>query len=217
MKPVRSKKTSMNWEALLPEVDYQALMAQMPPCTHPRRKLKEWQNKGFLTRLKKGFYVLSSQVCDQVYSIEIVANLLYGPSYISLESALSYYQLIPERVEEITSVTTQKNKNFPTSIGRFTYTHLSAQLYPIGVGLQKTQDQRNFLIATPEKALMDIFTLRFPKSRKPTIKMVRAALEDDLRFSIQEFKANRELLNEMKPFYKNRTWNRLLIEILLES
>ncbi|MEQ1722735.1 MAG: hypothetical protein ABL930_06135 [Pseudobdellovibrio sp.] len=204
--------------ALSPEVDYQALMAQMPEQSHPRRKLKELQNKGFLIRVKKGFYVLTSEFIGRLYSEQIVANLLYGPSYLSLEYALSYYQLIPERVVELTSVTTQKNKIFSTPIGRFSYLHLSTLIYPLGITMSHLPDGRTFLMATPEKALMDIFTLKFKNSEKPKPEDILAALTQDMRVDLLELKKilNKDLLIEMKPHYKNRRWNYLLIEKLLE-
>lgn len=206
-------------ENLNPEVDYQALLAQMQTQSHPRRKLKELQNKGFLIRLKKGFYVFSNKYIGRNYSPQIVANLLYGPSYLSLEYALSYYQLIPERVESLTSVTSQKNKSFMTPIGHFSYSHLGIVIYPIGVTLKKTDDQRNFLIATPEKAIMDIFTLRFKNTDRPELADIAVALVEDLRIDLQALKKiiNHELLLQMQPLYKNRRWNNLVIKYLLES
>ena len=203
----------------MPEVDYQALMSQLPPQSRPRRKLKELQENGYLIRLKKGFYILTPEVSGKDYSLQIAANLLYGPSYLSLEYALSYYQLIPERVEAITSVTTQKNKIFQTPAGRFTYEHLASKIYPVGIHLGKTIDGRLFLIATPEKALMDIFSLRFEKSKGPTSKDIYLALRDDLRFNVSAFikQRNEALLLEMKVFYRNRPWHRVLIEELLAA
>jgi predicted transcriptional regulator of viral defense system len=204
---------------LFPEVDYQALMAQMPGQSHPRRKLRELQNKGYLIRLKKGFYVLSPQFTGRHYSLPIVANLLYGPSYLSFEYALSLYGLIPERVEVLTSVTTQKNKNFETPIGFFTYRHLPLTLYPHGVALRETTDGRTFLIATPEKALLDIFTLKFRRETGPKTTDVVSALENDLRVNINELRklASHERLGALRELYRNRHWCKLLIDYLLEQ
>jgi predicted transcriptional regulator of viral defense system len=204
---------------LFPEIDYQALMAELHHLSHPRRKLKELQNKGLLIRLKKGFYVLSSELIGKEYSPEIVANLLYGPSYLSLEYALSYYHLIPERVEHFTSVTTQKNKVFPTPLGHFIYQHISPTLYHLGVTLQKTSDHRTYHMASVEKALMDVFTLRFNNSTLPKKKDVEMALKEDLRIDLIELKnqLNRESLLEMKEYYRNRRWNKLVLEFLLED
>lgn len=208
-----------NLKSLQPEVDYQALIAQLGSQTHPRRKIKELQNKGYLTRVKKGLYVFSKEFIGRVYSPEVVANLLYGPSYLSMEYALSFYGLIPERVEELTSVTSQKNKSFATPIGFFSYRHLASELYPLGVTLKESADGRSFLIATREKALLDIFTLKFKNSDRPRVADIEPALEDDLRVDLSELKKqlDRETLVALRPAYKNRPWSRLLIDFLLEE
>jgi len=207
-----------NLNNLSPEVDYQALMAHMGHHSHPRRKIQDLQKKGQLIRLKKGFYVLSKEFIGRQYSPQIVANLLYGPSYISLEYALSAYRLIPERVELITSVSTQKNKLFKTPIGNFSYAHLATSIYPLGITLKKTEDERSYLIASPEKALMDLFTLRFSNSTSPTKNDLQQALIEDLRINLSEVKQifRRQMILDMQPHYKRRLWNRLLINFLLE-
>ena len=84
------KEIILNLDALNPEIDYQALMAQLPLSSHPRRKLQELERKGYLIRLKKGFYVFPKDFIGKDYSPQIVANMLYGPSYVSLQTALSY-------------------------------------------------------------------------------------------------------------------------------
>lgn len=213
------KNSLTNLISLYPEVDYQALMTQMPEQSHPRRKLKEMQRKGQLLRLKKGFYVLTKSFIGKDYSPQIVANLLYGPSYISLESALSFYGLIPERVERFTNVTSQKNKTFETPIGDFTYRHLHRSLYPLGVTIKKTMDDRFFLIATPEKALLDILTLNFKNLDRPRARDIPRVLEDDLRIDLHELKKqlSRHQLQELNPHYRNRPWSKLLIQFLLED
>ena len=206
-------------QPLLPEVDYQALMAQLHGFSHPRRKLQELERKKLLIRLKRGFYVLSREVNGKDHSLPIAANLLYGPSYLSLEFALSYYGLIPERVEALTSVTTQKNKSFSTPLGLFTYRHLSPRIYPLGVTFAPTEDGRTYLIASPEKALLDVFTLSFDGKRKPTRRDLESALFDDLRVDVEALKQrrNKALVEEMRPHYKNRRWCRLLLDFLLEE
>jgi hypothetical protein len=206
-------------KTLQPEVDYQGLMAQMPGLSHPRRKLKELQTKGHLIRLKKGFYVFSSEFIGRAYSPEIVGNLMYGPSYISLEYALSYYGLIPERVNVVTSITSQKNKSFQTPIGVFDYKHLAGQLYPIGVSVKAQDDGRSFLMASCEKALVDLFCVKFDKSLSPSPSDIREALEDDLRINVNELikQLNSVSLEAMKESYRNRKWPHLLIKFLMEN
>jgi predicted transcriptional regulator of viral defense system len=208
-----------NFKNLYPEVDYQALMAQMQNESHPRRKLKELQNKGYLTRLKKGFYVFNKNFIGRDYSAQIVANLLCGPSYLSLEYALAYYGLIPERVEVFTCVTNGKNKIFQTPIGSFSYRHLSASLYPYGITLKEGPDGRRFLVASAEKALLDIFTLKFEKTTRPLREEIIRTLEQDLRINLPELftQIHRPTLEGMRSAYKNRKWERALIDFLLEE
>lgn len=86
---------------------------------------------------------------------ESLANLIYGPSYLSLEYALSYYGLIPERVEEVTSMTPLRSKIFRTPLGVFAYEHLHLRKMAIGLTLIEADRRHQFLIATPEKALAD--------------------------------------------------------------
>lgn len=204
---------------LLPEVDYQALLAQMPGQSHPRRKLKELQNKGYLIRVKKGFYVFDPHFIGRPYSPEIVANLVYGPSYVSMEYALSKYALIPERVDELTSITSQKNKIFRTPIGLFSYRHTALALYTHGISIGQTDDGRSYIIAGREKALLDLFTVKFKNTARPQASDIRPALEEDLRVDLQELarSMNRQVLLTMRPAYKNRRWCKLLIDFLLEE
>ena len=96
-----------------------------------------------------------------------LANLIYGPSYISKEFALSAYGFIPERVELITSMTTQKTKFFSTPIGNFSYTHLNIKKYTPGICLKEIDEAHFCLIASPEKALADLISgQKFHSSRK---------------------------------------------------
>ena len=207
-------------KTLQPETDYQALMAQMTELSHPRRKLKDLQNAGTLIRVKKGFYVLTPEFLGRSYSPEIVANLLYGPSYVSLESALSVYGLIPERVEVRTSVTTLKNKSFTTPIGNFSYAHLHLSLYPLGVTFGDAGDGRKYLMASPEKAVLDVLTLKFRGGDQPPRKdEVRTMLEDDLRINFPELRKMSRPANTVnwELLYRNRPWCRLFLEILRET
>ena len=96
------------------------------------------------------------------FSREILANLVYGPSYLSLEYALAYHGLTPEAVQTATSVTTQKNQIFETPVGRFEYRHLPLRFYPDGIERIELGENRGFLIACPEKALFDTLNLRTP-------------------------------------------------------
>lgn len=120
------------------------------------RQIDRWEKKGYLVKIKQGFYALSDQDINQSFSF-LVANRIYHPSYISLEKALKYYGLIPEEVFQITSVSTKKTTEFDTSVGNFGYRHISPKLF-WGYKLVKTNNSR-FLIAEPEKAILDYLYL----------------------------------------------------------
>jgi predicted transcriptional regulator of viral defense system len=118
------------------------------------------------------------------YSREILANMIYGPSYISMEYALAHYQLIPEWVDVVTSVTTQKNKQFHTPVGDFTYRHLQRCYYAMGIGITKIEE-RQYLIAIPEKALID--KLYF-ETKLGSEQDILEYLFNDLRLDEEEFR-----------------------------
>jgi predicted transcriptional regulator of viral defense system len=77
--------------------------------------------KGVVVRVKKGLYIFGDEYRIRPFSRESLANLIYGPSIISLESALSFHGLIPERVATVTSVTPKRSKRFTTPVGCFVY------------------------------------------------------------------------------------------------
>lgn len=159
--------------------DYQELRDALSAYRKPRDKIGRLLAGGGIVRIKKGLYCFGDGLCRQPIERAYVANLIHGPSYVSLEYALSYHGLIPERVETVTSVTTRRSRTFSTPIGRFTYRTLTARRYAVGVEQEAAQDA-HFLLATPEKALADkVWTDRHLKLRRPSD--YRAYLLDDLR------------------------------------
>lgn len=126
------------------------------PDFSPRR-FYEWQEKGYIKKIANRFYVFSNKNIGE-NEIGFIANKLLEPSYLSLEYALRYYNLIPEMVYLITSVNTRKTKTIKTPICSFQYRTIKENLffaYQIvnfgGV---------SFKIAEPEKALLDFLYLR---------------------------------------------------------
>jgi len=85
----------------------------------------------------------------------LLANHISGPSYVSLESALSYYGLIPERVFEVASMTVKASRKFTTPLGVYTYTRLPLPYYAFGIRPQLLTDKQQVMMASPEKALAD--------------------------------------------------------------
>jgi len=137
------------------EFDYQTLLVALGDYARPRDKISDLLNKGIIIRVKKGLYVFGDGARQASYSIEILANLIYGPSYISLDYALQHYGLIPERVEGVTSVTTGRSRKFLTPVGLFIYRMIPLRAFQIGMDRIEIGDGRAFLMATPEKTLAD--------------------------------------------------------------
>ena len=137
------------------EFDYQRLLDGLKEYSRPRDKITDMLRKKMLIRVKKGIYVFGETYARGPFSREILANLIYGPSYISLDYALHYYALIPERVEAVTSVTLGRSRRFSTPVGLFVYRMIPMEAYQIGMEQVELERGRSFLIATPEKALAD--------------------------------------------------------------
>lgn len=135
-------------------LDYQQLVACLSGYSKPRDRIGVLLADGSLIRVRKGLYVFGERYRRAPISREHLANLIYGPSTISLDYALSHYGMIPERVENVTSVTTGENRRFSTTFGVFTYRHLPPSRYAPGIVWAGEGDAR-YLMASPEKALVD--------------------------------------------------------------
>lgn len=134
--------------------DYQTLLDCLRKYRKPRDGIQRLVAAGDIVRIRKGLYAFAAPFRRQPMVREQLANLIYGPSYVSLDSALSFHGLIPERVEAVTSVTTGRSRHFDTPFGTFSYRMLSLARYAVGtVWLPK--DAPSFLMASPEKALAD--------------------------------------------------------------
>ena len=146
-------------------------------------KVSDLIKRGELIRIKKGLYCASPNITTQRLSNELIANHLYGPSYVSLETALAYYNLIPERVEVTQSVVIKRAKAFQTPVGRFTYTTVPVNYYPIGINQEQTLTGQTFLISSPEKALCDVILLR-PNLRIVSERSMKQFLEEYMRVDL---------------------------------
>jgi len=146
----------------------------------PKDKISRLAAEGTLIRLKKGFYLPATDNKPT----ELVANLLLGPSYVSLETALSYYGMIPERVYAVRSVTTKRSKAYKTPIGRFEYLTVKEGYFSVGVRSASNEFYR-FLIASPEKAICDMIALT-PGLKIQSLKAMREYIEEDIRIDLPE-------------------------------
>jgi predicted transcriptional regulator of viral defense system len=140
-------------------VDAQTLLNLLADYKKPREVILRMIENGELIRLKNGFYLIHEKITDssaKIIPLEQIANLLYGPSYVSMEWALSFYGMIPERVHTVTSMTLGRSKEYSTPVGNFSYFTLSSERYSIGITQKQSTDfVGGFLIASPEKALVD--------------------------------------------------------------
>ena len=148
MKEIRKK-------AKTEEIDYLFLMGCLSSYKQPRDKLTTLLKSHQLIRVKKGLYVFVKEYQQRPYRLEVLANLIYGPSYISFEYALAYYNLIPERVMRVTSACSKRIKHFITPVSEFIYYYVPLQKFPSGITWQSIDEYTHFLIATKEKALAD--------------------------------------------------------------
>ncbi len=146
----------------------------------PRDKIHRMLSRGMLIQLKRGLFVKAPAYGGHIRPFEI-ANLLYGPSHVSFETALGYYGLIPERVDTVISATSKRKAQFSTPVGRFEYRYLNQARYAIGFTWQH-EEGHAFLIATPEKALADVIA-GIPGM---AMRAMGRFLEEDLRVDIDE-------------------------------
>lgn len=123
-----------------------------------RNQFSRWKKQGLLVELKRGLYVLSRGERQTTLSRQALAAVLYQPSYISLESALSHYQMIPERVDTVMSVSPKKTRVFHNPEGTFSYRNLQTSLN-FGFLAKKDENGYPYFIAEPEKALLDYLYL----------------------------------------------------------
>ena len=93
-----------------------------------RARLNEWQKKGYIKKIVKGYYIFSDLELNEKVLYEI-GNKIYRPSYISFQTALSYYGLIPESVYAMTSASTRKTYHFKTPIAEFVYRTISTSTF----------------------------------------------------------------------------------------
>lgn len=156
-----------------------------------RRRLNEWQDKGYIKKLRRGYYMFADTQLNEE-QLFLIANRLYAPSYVSFEMALSYYDLIPEGVYSITSATSKKTEKFKTPIGEFFYRSLKPQLF-FGYSLQQTgpvnvphgASKQQYKLAEIEKAVLDYLYLNSKSTRKADLQ--------EWRFNAQEFLARADM------------------------
>lgn len=125
-------------------------------------QISHWKKKGWVTSLRKGLYLLGPQDRTVEPPLFYLANQIFIPSYVSLESALAHYRLIPEFVSAATSVTVRKTCRFENAFGVFTYQHLRPEGF-FGFEPTRVSEDLTALVATPEKAVVDFLYFNLPR------------------------------------------------------
>ena len=181
-------------------IDYSYLMNLLKGYNSPRDKISRMIKKKEIIQVKKGLYVQSPGFGNPI-NLKVLANLVYGPSYISLEYALSYWGLIPEKVEEITSMTNKRNKVFETPVGTFSYKYLHSSKFSVGIE-RISEETGAFLIASKEKAICD----RLALVKDLNVSEIPGFFEYDLRLDMDELPGfDIELVKEIAKVYKKKS------------
>ncbi|MHB8135744.1 MAG: type IV toxin-antitoxin system AbiEi family antitoxin domain-containing protein [Anaerolineaceae bacterium] len=119
-----------------------------------RLQLSRWVNSGRIYQLRRGLYAIAQPYQKVKPHPFLVANHLQPASYVSLQSALAFYDMIPETLNITVSVTTGRPERLETPLGIFEFRHIKPSLL---FGYQMTDlNGQNALLATPEKALLDL-------------------------------------------------------------
>jgi hypothetical protein len=194
-----------------PYIDAQTLLTVLADYKKPREAILRMIKNDELIRLKNGLYLISEKIKHgntTIIPFEQLANFLYGPSYVSMEWALSFYGMIPEKVYTVTSMTLGRNKEYHTPIGDFSYFQLPARCYSVGVTQKETPGfLGGFLIASPEKALSDMVFKTCKNLDKDQLKeeLIESKRIDPMCF----LDLNKELLEEIAKCYHVKSINYL--------
>lgn len=170
-------------------------------------QLSLWQEQGHIIKIKNGLYAFSDRF--STVTPEEISSLLYAPSYISLEKALSSYGIIPEMVYSITCITPKTTRRFKNISGGFVYRHIKPNLF---FGYRQVKGKNiPYLLAEPEKALLDLIYLNSSKIKN------MADLEG-LRLNwkvLKELISRAKLKKYLEPF-KNKAMQKIIL-LLLEK
>ncbi len=171
------------------------------------RQLSRWQKSGYILKLRNGVYLLED--CKDLAHPFLIANLLYQPSYVSLESALYEYGFIPDVTQTITSVSAKKTWVTDALSHRFDYKKIKRECF-IGYGARKYLNH-DVLMAEPEKAIVDFFY--FNKSR-----IKNAGQIDELRFNCDNLKqkVDKEKLRHYAALFNNKPLDDLIKKLIVK-
>lgn len=158
----------------------QTLLPLLAKYRNVNDKLHHLVTDGLLVPLRRGLYIAGPEVDGPKPEPSLIANHIMGPSYVTADTALAYYGLIPERVYAVTSATTRAAAEYKTAAGLFIYRHLPSPYYAYGLTSLQLSEKQYALCATAQKAVWDkiIFT---PGLIVRSRKQAREILLDNLR------------------------------------
>lgn len=166
----------------LPIIDSKLFLSSFNNISALNVQISRWVKSGKLIQLKRGLYILSEPYRKINVYEPYAAALLKNPSYVSLEKALEFYDLIPEAVAVYTSVTTKRPGKIVTQLGVFEYKHIKTALF---WGYKAIiVDKQTAFMALPEKALLDYVYLRGMKISIPFLEELRLQNLDKIDFNI---------------------------------
>ena len=179
----------------------------------PNDKISELIKKNELISLRRGLYITGPKLDLPNPEPFLIANHLRGPSYVSLESALSYWNMIPERAYEISSVSIKTSKVYKTTVGRFSYQQLKTPYYSYGIKNIHFSPKQSMLVASPEKALCDKIVLT-PNINLRSIKQTQEFLMEDLRIDHEVLST---LDTELMKLWINEAPKKNSLEMLIKT
>jgi predicted transcriptional regulator of viral defense system len=194
---------------LPPVFEAEEALALVSELADPHNFLMRVTNKKELIRLKRGLYADPENI-DYL----LIANRLLSPSYVSFETALAYYGMIPERVMTTMSVSTQKARRYVTPVGLFEFFAQNIELYASAYNLEEKSGYY-IRIATPEKALFD--TVSRMKIIARSLKKDEALhlATEDLRIEEATLRnLSKKEIKRLAPIYNSGTVKRLARSIL---
>ena len=183
--------------------DYQLISSYFPDLKKVQDKISSLVSEGKIVRLKKGLYVVGEEWRRGPLDLEVIANLLYGPSCISFEYALSRYGLLAEQSQVITCLSIGDSKRYQTPIGLFEYRAISREKFKIGIEYRDLGEEGGYFIASREKALADL-VYRTPGIR--TLEQLRFYLFEEMRVDEAMFRdLDFDRLEEIAKIYNKKS------------
>ncbi|MEE9168052.1 MAG: hypothetical protein V3U24_11415 [Candidatus Neomarinimicrobiota bacterium] len=169
------------------------------PYAQIRFRLSRWVSQSKLIQIRRGYYLLPPEERAADPSLYAISNTLYSPSYVSLHSALEYYTMILEQVTRVEAISPKQTAGWDTPVGQFRYFSIKTDSFRGYQYLESEtdfKDRPGFFVATPEKALLDLFYFHAGEWTEERIL--------EMRFQQTERIQRRELLEAAQWFHSPR-------------